>query len=719
MISLAVMKRLFFFLFFLNVFLVASAQNTWVQRLSYAFFTAFMHSDSLTGTKYIDISPDGDIYVIGNYGLEEQSRVFKISPTGAPIKWSANVGGHGGLTGYFTHTVHATSDSGCIISGNFWGQSTCHHINGNLVKYSKDGVLEWDYMFGANCATFPFYDNEAFDVIENASGNFYALVGDTLYEFNTSGNIIRRDSSTKGYIIYEIPNGNIIVQEANGIVCKSFGGVAVWNLPSYGLLACTPSYLFCGSSNGISKIDASNGSIVWTKQYPWQIKDLDATTDGGFVASYGYGPGSYCTNCHSTVARVFRVDSVGDTLWSKTYDFPYYGISNVEELNNNIIVGGAFVYTESTTNTDFEYSSFIASLDSAGNGPLQTTSYIRPGNANNNNIIGFTDDAFTTVLSFGKTGSRRDTINYFPFYFNYQCCITDYSTDWFDTSFTGQNLKHADYNGDGIIDTNDIVLYTYRWGGNVNTEPFRLKNQETNSQSIATIYIQPEVDTVSPGDTINFYVIAGSQVQPIDTLCGIAFTGSWQWFPYVIDAIPVELNSDLGTIGLDMYSFMRTREFGNLQTYFLNCRTNNQDVYNVYDTLGYFRIIVSDTMTQTDSIYFMLESSKAIKCNGDTIPLNIVSNSVLFNVSVGTDNVIKNPPKVYPNPVSQTLNVSFSNFGQNTEVKILDATGNLLMTKTVSEKNLQIPIHHLSNGIYFLSIQTSSGIFHKSFAVQH
>jgi outer membrane protein assembly factor BamB len=103
-----------------------------------------MHTDSLTGTKCIDIAADGDIYVIGNYGLDDDSRLYKVSPTGSQVKWSTGVGHWSGLTGYYTHTVHATSDSGCIISGNGWGQVTCYHINGDVVKYSKDGVLEWN-----------------------------------------------------------------------------------------------------------------------------------------------------------------------------------------------------------------------------------------------------------------------------------------------------------------------------------------------------------------------------------------------------------------------------------------------------------------------------------------------------------------------------------------------------------------------------------------------
>jgi hypothetical protein len=35
----------------------------------------------------------------------------------------------------------------------------------------------------------PVYFNEAYDAIENSAGNYYAHVGDTLYEFDPTGNI--------------------------------------------------------------------------------------------------------------------------------------------------------------------------------------------------------------------------------------------------------------------------------------------------------------------------------------------------------------------------------------------------------------------------------------------------------------------------------------------------------------------------------------------------
>jgi hypothetical protein len=107
--------------------------------------------------------------------------------------------------------------------------------------------------FGAKLHYPSLLRHEAFDVIENAAGNFYALVGDTLYEFDPNGNIIREDSTTNGFKIYELPNGNIIVQEASGIVCKTFGGNIIWNIPSTSLFNCTPAFLFGSTSNGVVK----------------------------------------------------------------------------------------------------------------------------------------------------------------------------------------------------------------------------------------------------------------------------------------------------------------------------------------------------------------------------------------------------------------------------------------------------------------------------------
>lgn len=717
MISLAEMKRVLCFLFFLNVFLIASAQNTWVQKLSYYYTGPWSHTDSLNGIRYLDIGPDGDIYVIANFGLSTLSRLYKISDTGSPVKWMITVGFHAGITASYTNSVHATSDSGCVITFNYWGSQG--NIVGYIQKYDKAGELSWEHEFPNN---FPVYNNETFDAIQNSAGNYYALVGDTLDELDFAGNIIRYDSTVGGKKIIELQNGNLIIQtKTDSVVCRTFGGPNLWSIPLAKLLTCNSSYAFLNTANGIQKVDLVNGSISWTKNYPWAISDADTTNDGGFTACVGTIPGniySNCSSCHGP-GIVFKVDSLGDTLWSKSYNLPYYGFGKIKRSNTgNLITGGSFKFIISYYNNNRDFSCFLTSLDSTGNGVIASEEYIWPGDDNKNQMVSITDDALYTVLEFGKSGPPRDTINFL--YNQNLCCISDYAIDWPDTNVLGVNLKYTDFNGDGTIDTNDIIKYV---------DPFliypfplpnlKIVNPENTTQNIATLEIFPETDTINPGDTVNFFIRAGNLSVPIDTICGIAFTGLWPWFSHVSKVSTTDLSSDLGTIGTDLYSFNKTLNNGNLSNYFLNCRTNGQDAYNVYDTLGIFSVVI-DSLSQPDSVFFSVYSSNAIKCNGETIPINFVSTpAYVYQNTIKVYETQNSLIQVYPNPSSETISINGLKNKTRTEIDVYDATGNLMLSQSSSEKNLQISTQYLANGIYYLRIQSHSGIFHKSFAVQH
>ena len=711
------MKKYIFLFPTLFFFSVVMGQNSWVQKLFYSPGWPYMHDDSLTGIKSLDIGPDGSIYVIANAGLSVYSELFKISQNGSNFQWIVQMGYHSGITGSFANTVHATADSGCIVSFNLWGESQCFHTDGEIQKYSSSGALEWTHGFAGNCTTFPYYDNEAYDVIENIAGNYYALVGDTLYEFDNAGNILRSDSSTSGRKIFELGNGNLIIQTFNNdVICKSFGGTVIWSIPSTALLSATPDYVFVGISS-IKKIDGVTGSVYWTKSFGLSVSDLEPTADGGFIACSGYIPGniySNCSTCHGP-GVIFKADSLGDTLWSRTYSLPYYGFGRVKQNSNgNYITGGAWRLVD--TNGHHDFSSFITCLDSMGLGLLQTEEYIWPGNTNNNQLLGLSDDGLYTTLAFGNTGPARDSLSD-P---NPWCCRSDYAADWQDTSVTGANLKYADFNGDGIIDTNDVIKYTTLLYDPLTLPALRYSNPQNEVQSAATILISPDLDSIGPGDSLRFYVILGSQNQPVDTLCGVAFTGFFL-SPNQENGFDTIINSDLGTVGVDNYVLSKSNFIGNVFQYFLSCRTDHQNIYNLNDTIGILGVILSSNIPQVDSIYFNMTSCKAIKCDGEIIPLNIVSRAAIIDPSfVSVHNIEKESVDIFPNPVSDILTVSENKLkGLQTEIDIYNSTGAKIKRVVSGEKNQHIIVSDWAEGIYFLSVWTGQSIIHRSVAIYH
>jgi hypothetical protein len=74
--------------------------------------------------------------------------------------------------------------------------------------------------------------------------------------------------------------------------------------------------------------------------------------------------------------------------------------------------------------------------------------------------------------------------------------------------------------------------------------------------------------------------------------------------------------------------------------------------------------------------------------------------------SLSNDNFLRNSLKVYPNPTSGTLNVSFSNIIENASAKLFDMNGREVMN--FDNLQQQLNIDNVLDGIYLLQISTDS-----------
>ena len=64
----------------------------------------------------------------------------------------------------------------------------------------------------------------------------------------------------------------------------------------------------------------------------------------------------------------------------------------------------------------------------------------------------------------------------------------------------------------------------------------------------------------------------------------------------------------------------------------------------------------------------------------------------------------ENSVNVYPNPANDILNISLGILNENTEIKIVNALGELVLNETLTTQHSSLKTHHLQNGIYFYTI---------------
>lgn len=103
----------------------------------------------------------------------------------------------------------------------------------------------------------------------------------------------------------------------------------------------------------------------------------------------------------------------------------------------------------------------------------------------------------------------------------------------------------------------------------------------------------------------------------------------------------------------------------------------------------------------------------------DAFSVRFYGKRISSNYGVGIDEWNnKELLTVYPNPSSTILFIGYSMFNGAIPVQITDVTGQEIINVQMTSPQLQVDISGLSNGIYFVNVQTANGMLTKKIVVQ-
>ncbi len=88
-----------------------------------------------------------------------------------------------------------------------------------------------------------------------------------------------------------------------------------------------------------------------------------------------------------------------------------------------------------------------------------------------------------------------------------------------------------------------------------------------------------------------------------------------------------------------------------------------------------------------------------------------VNTFVVVQPCVGIEELSKGAVKLYPNPASQFLMIDFNPSIINKTVEVYDATGKLVISKTISESLLTLDVSELSNGMYLVKVKLDNSFY--------
>jgi hypothetical protein len=220
------------------------------------------------------------------------------------------------------YSVQQTTDKGYVLTG-YTLNNGCAGSDIYLVKTDSIGAMLWNKRYEGTGLLSAYSVQQTSDggyIIagDTGSGFFSGEFRDILIKTDTAGNLIWSK------ILNTLSLARSIKQTTDGgfVVTGGFGN---------------PGYL------NVSLIKFSSmGNLLWAKSFGGNSDEIGwsvlQTSDGGFIVAgktRSFGAGDYDV-------YLIRTDSIGDTLWTKTYGGSSYdtGESIMQTTDGGFIIGG-------------------------------------------------------------------------------------------------------------------------------------------------------------------------------------------------------------------------------------------------------------------------------------------------------------------------------------------------------------------------------------------
>lgn len=339
----------------------------------------------------------------------------------------------------------------------------------------------------------------------------------------------------------------------------------------------------------------------------------------------------------------------------------------------------------------------IDSLQLFGYGLIDNICYERaeqevwPGDANADNIAHHLD-LLSLGLAYGSSGPARASL----------------SSDWTELSAQnwgqafadGTDYKHADCNGDGVIDLEDraVILQNY---GQTNGTPDPWPNLPGTD-------FDPPVYVPFPGtlpDNFNFQVpiIVGESDNALQDVYGIAFTVRFD--PEVIDPASIAVvypTSWFGEPGVNTLTLHQVHEDGRIEMSITRIDLNN---VSGHGQVAYIIGIIDDIAGIIKESEVEIDAVICMDVNENWIPLQ--GRSTTFELQPDKDELPADEAKglftVHPNPASEWVTVSSRHNFAPDRLRLLNMSGQEIQVPTEAQR---VSLAGLPSGVYLLQITT-------------
>ncbi|MFA9219557.1 MAG: T9SS type A sorting domain-containing protein [Sediminibacterium sp.] len=332
----------------------------------------------------------------------------------------------------------------------------------------------------------------------------------------------------------------------------------------------------------------------------------------------------------------------------------------------------------------------------------------------NGNWSGDADDLFSTADPYFTINNGAGSAVYTSGTVNNQT-----SASYANVNFTLSNPPYTITFWDSDDITQDDNLGTSSFNIAVGSQSFNSGNGTSGTINIAL----SEVTNISASTSISVFPqpdalvsVAGNVIScPNDTMP----TYFWYYDGVLISG---ESGPSLTMTESGYYSVYVQNEFGCSSTSepylycapieaFWNAAADQLSVADTYDTYQWF---YNGMLLQGAITYYLISPPNGVYAVQVTNSYGCVITSEMITVNVGVEEIaLDDQLNIYPNPVTDVLNVQWNNTTESANLSIRDLSGRLVLSERVANGNAVLDLSNLSSGNYILELQMEDRTLRK------
>lgn len=281
-----------------------------------------------------------------------------------------------------------------------------------------------------------------------------------------------------------------------------------------------------------------------------------------------------------------------------------------------------------------------------------------------------------------------------------------------DTANSG-DFKHADCNGDGIVNEDDIDVIRKNYNLQSGQVEGMVELPSTDFDPPVFFEI-PENDGLPDSGYFNIPIMLGSEEKPLSDIYGVAFTIEFD--PEVIDPNDVEISyptSWLGEPGVNLQA-LSYKYLGDGKIEIAITRTDQNEVSG-YGVVAMFRGIRDDIVGRHEA-QLDVNRSFAVRSDQSMVPLHGLSQIASFKKKPNPDQKyglidLKQGMRVYPNPTSNIVTIE-NYFGVPIDaLQVLTPNGKVMTPRY--EGKTQLDVSALPDGLYLIRVEIDGYMIHQ------